>query len=55
MGIASFFLIKNIMDGNGVSVICLGTVAVKVLLFCYFLNLFIESLHFGCIKNVNYS
>ena len=46
---------KNIKDGNDVSVICLGTVAVKVLLFCYFLNLFIESLHFGRIKNVNYS
>lgn len=57
MGIASFFRIdkKPIKDGNGVSVICLGTVAVKVLLFCCFLNVFIESLHFWCIKNVNNS
>lgn len=56
MGIASFFSDKKpIKDGNDVSVICLGTVAVRVLVFCCFLNVFIESLHFLCIKNVNYS
>lgn len=56
MGIASFFLIKSqYKDGNGVSAIFLGTVAVKVLVFCCFLNVFIESLHFWCIKNVNNS
>jgi len=46
---------KPIKDGNGVSAIFLGTVAVKVLVFCCFLNVFIESLHFWCIKNVNNS
>ena len=37
------------------SAIFLGTVVVKVLVFCCFLNVFIESLHFWCIKNVNNS
>lgn len=56
MGIASFFSDKKpITDGDDVSVFCLGTVAVKVLVFCSLLNVFIESLHFWCIKNVNNS
>ena len=56
MGIASFFSDKKpIKDGNGVSVIFLRTVAVKMLVFCCFLNVFIESLHFWCIKNGNNS
>ena len=52
-----YFLSRTevIKDGNGVSAIFLGTVVVKVLVFCCFLNVFIESLHFWCIKNVNNS
>ena len=48
MGIASFFSDRqSIKDGYDVSIVCWRTDAVKVLVFfCYFLNVFNESLHF---------